>query len=216
MKSIFSCLIIFISFGISAQNISSFSIDQKGIPLADSKNPYSLVSLVRYNLHRFIHDKSFKGLDSINLTAIQKWNRSNPKEKIELNSFLRQSDESLKNEKGQSIEFFLPDGTITYKYKTPATSPYSFDFNYISLKYEGSDKTPIAIQLLNKSSKKTYVLAEFPINIFNNKKLFTYYRIDPIIGIDQYLKHVENTKIRFGKDGVSRLVIKNPWKYYLD
>ena len=160
-------------------------------------------------------DKSFKGLDSLTLEAIQKWNLSNPKEKIILNSFLRQSDEPLKNEKGQNIEITLPDGTVTYNYKAPDTIYYSFDFNQLSLKYEKSDNTPIAIQLLRKSSKKTYILAEFPINILHKKKLVTYYKIDPVIWVDKYLKHVENTKMRFGKDGVSRLVIKNPWKYYL-
>jgi len=216
MKSIFSYLIIFISFGISAQNINSFSIDQKGILLADSKNPYSLISLVRYNLHQFIHDKSFKGLDSITLTAIQQWNRSHPKEKIALNSFLRESDEPIKNKKGEDTLITLPDGTMAFQYKIPDTIYYSFDFNQLSLKYEGTDKIPTTIQLLNKSSKKTYIIAEFPASILYSHQLVTYYKIDPVPETDLYMKHVENTRIRFNKNGISKLIIKDPWKYYLD
>ncbi|WP_294674411.1 hypothetical protein, partial [uncultured Fluviicola sp.] len=129
------------------------------------------------------------------------------------------SDEPMKNAKGENIIIPLPDGTITFQYKVPDTIYYSFDFDQISLKYEGTDKTPTTIQLLKKSSKRSYVLAEFPTKLLCEKQLVTYERIDPVNEkkyIDQYLKHVENTKIRFNKDGLSRLIIKYPRKYYYD
>ncbi|WP_294672035.1 hypothetical protein, partial [uncultured Fluviicola sp.] len=73
MKSLILFLIIFISFEMSAQTIKTFSINQKGVPLADSKNPYSLISLIGYNRYKLMHNKSFKALDSLTLLAIQQW-----------------------------------------------------------------------------------------------------------------------------------------------
>ncbi len=221
MKTLlFLYLITFFSPEIKAQKkTETYYVDQKGVPLADSKNPYSLISLIRYNLPDLAKHHSFIGLSSDEQFKIQEWNRSNPKEKIVLNSFLRQSNEPLKNEKGENVEIPLPDGTITFKYKAPDTVYYSFDYNQISFTYSEKEQIPETIQLYKKTAKSSFLLAEFPTNLLTKNELATYFRVDPVTEknyMEQYLKHVENTRFRFGENGISRLVIKDPWKYYWD
>lgn len=214
------CLITLFSLETNAQKyVKNFSIDQKGIPLADSKNPYSLISLIHYNQRKFTGNQSFKGIDSISQVKIKLWNQSNPKEIINLNSYLQQSDTPLKNENGKNIEIPLPDGTICFKYPAPDTIFYSLDYNQISLVYSEEGQIPEIIQLYRKTSKNSFLLAEFPANLLTKNQLVTYYRIDSVTeqkNIDLYLKHVENTRIRFNKNGVSKLHIKDDWNIYYD
>jgi hypothetical protein len=206
--------------GTNAQKyVKNFSIDQKGVPLADSKNPYSLISLIRYNQQKFARNQLFKEIDSISQVKIRLWNRSNPKEKIALNSFLQQSDTPLKDENGKNIEIPLPDGTICFKYPLPDTIFYSLNFNQISVIYSAEGQIPETIQLYRKTSKNSFLLAEFPADLLMKTELTTYSRIDPITEknyINYYLKHVENTKIRFGKNGISQLIIKDILNNYYD